>query len=51
MLISARQIEAVTQAKLAIAEAKEPLLIGELGVLLLPFARGSESHLLLSQTL
>ena len=30
MLISARQIEAVTQAKLAIAEAKEPLLMGEL---------------------
>jgi len=30
MLISARQIEAVTQAKIAIAEAKEPLLIGEL---------------------
>ena len=30
MLISARQIEAVTLAKLAIAEAKEPLLMGEL---------------------
>ena len=30
MLISARQIEAVTQAKVSIAEAKEPLLQGEL---------------------
>ncbi len=30
MLISARQIEAVTQAKYSIAEAKEPLLMGEL---------------------
>ena len=30
MLISARQIEAVTQAKISIAEAKEPLLVGEL---------------------
>ncbi len=30
MLISTRQIEAVTQAKHAILEAKEPLLKGEL---------------------
>jgi len=30
MLISARQIEAVTQAKMSIVEAKEPLLNGEL---------------------
>jgi tRNA modification GTPase len=30
MLISARQIEAVTQAKIAILEAKMPLLNGEL---------------------